>query len=75
MTRLYTMLALIGTAILAYLGIRRGAMKEAERTIKADAAIAGAEVKERIADATIKQAGDSDDAIRERLRKRPANKP
>jgi hypothetical protein len=50
-------------------------MNNAKKTAKADAAIAGAEVKERIADATIKQAGDSDEALRERLRKRPINKP
>ena len=75
MTRLYAILALIGTAILALLGARASGARDAKKTAKADAAIAGAEVKERIADATIKQAGDSDDAIRERLRKRPANKP
>ncbi len=71
MTRLYTFAAFIATIVLAVLGIRRGAKKE----VKLDAAIAGAEIREGIADATQKHSGDSDDAIRKRLRKRPVDAP
>jgi hypothetical protein len=71
MTRLYTFAAWALGMALIVLGIRRGAKKE----VKLDAAIAGVEIREGIADATQKHSGDSDDAIRQRLRKRSADAP
>jgi hypothetical protein len=75
MTRLYAAIAAVGAFIAALFMAKRAGSKEARNDAKTESAIAGAETRERIANATQSHAGDSDDAIRRRLHARRTDTP
>jgi hypothetical protein len=75
MTRLYAAIAAVGAFIAALFMAKKSGAKKARSDAKTASAIAGAETRERIADATQRHAGDSDDAIRRRLHTRRTDTP
>jgi hypothetical protein len=75
MTRIYAAIATIGAFIAALFFAKRAGAKQARNDAKTASAIAGAETRERIANATQRHAGDSDDAIRRRLHARRTDTP
>lgn len=73
MTRVYAILGALGGVLLLALSLIGVGRKQAADAAENKAARDAADIRERMLDATQRQAGDSDGDIRKRLSKRPAN--